>query len=306
MQTIAYYIINTLLRAIALLPLRALYVVSDALCPLVHHVLKYKVACVRKNLRNAFPEKSAEELKDIENKFYHHLCDCIVESVKILHISEEEMKRRVVMNNVNLIDQATAKGQSVFLLLAHLGNWEWMQEISIRMTPVDVGGEIYRPLKSKVFGRAMETIRSRYPTQLIAQKEAARTLIKLYREHKVTVIGFISDQRPTRNSLHHWTTFLHQDTPYMVGAEQIGRHIHAKFVYFEVTKPRRGHYVVNIIDLNHSEEEIQKAVKEGRFPYMEDYYRLLEKNICMDPAIWLWSHNRWKHQRNQENNNKTE
>ena len=37
----------------------------------------------------------------------------------------------------------------------------------------------------------------------------------------------------------------------------------------------------------------------------ELYYRLLEKNILENPAIWLWSHNRWKHKIPQDTANVT-
>jgi len=299
MEKLGYYLVTACLKAIALLPLSVLYAVSDGLRLLVRHVFKYKRRRVAENLRNAFPEKTNDELEKIEKGFYKHLCDCIVETVKMLHISDKEMRRRVDVTNAHLIEQAADEHRPVFLFIGHLGNWEWVQEVTKRISRPTVHGELYRPLASKVFGRVFQKIRSRYPTLLITQKEAARTIIRLKQEHESFLIGFIADQRPTRNSLHHWTTFLNQDTPYMAGGEQIGRHVDAKYLYLEIHKPRRGHYVMNVVDLVLTEEAAAKQGKD-QFPYVELYLKKLERNICEAPEIYLWSHNRWKHKRNHQ------
>jgi len=41
----------------------------------LYHVIGYRRKVVRTNLKNSFPEKSAAELKAIERKFFHYLCD---------------------------------------------------------------------------------------------------------------------------------------------------------------------------------------------------------------------------------------
>lgn len=51
------------------------------------------------NISRSFPELSQREVGIITNKFYRHLADVIVESVKLLHVSDEEMRRRVEVKN---------------------------------------------------------------------------------------------------------------------------------------------------------------------------------------------------------------
>lgn len=58
---------------LALLPFRALYVLSDGFCFLMHYIVNYRRKVVRNNLHNAFPEKSEAELREIECKFYRRL-----------------------------------------------------------------------------------------------------------------------------------------------------------------------------------------------------------------------------------------
>jgi len=279
-----------ILKMIAHLPLGVLYLLSDALCFFVQYVIRYRRSVIFMNLRKSFPEKDETEIKQIAGKFYHHLCDIFVETVKMLHLSDEEMLRRVTVTGMSMMEDAAADGRPVFLFIGHYGNWEWVQEVTRRIKAPTLYGEIYNPLKSKVFDHVMMKIRNRYPTILIPKKQAPRTILGMKRDNDSYLIGFIADQRPTRHSLHHWTTFLHQDTPYMVGAEEIGNHVNAKYLYLDVEQPRRGHYVMAIKDM--------APVDNGEsYPYTRLYLSMLEENIRRQPELWLWTHKRWKHKR---------
>ena len=296
MKTIGYYIAISVLKALALLPLSVLYGISNVVYLFVYYVFRYRLSKVRRNLANSFPEKSQQELKRLERRFYHHLCDIFVESIKLLHISDRQMNRRVTVTGTELMEQAAADGRPVFLFIGHIGNWEWVQEITKRIKAPAVHGELYRPLHNAVFDRVMSAIRNtRYPTRLIPMKQAVRTIIKMRQEEKTFLIGFIGDQRPSRKSQRHWMTFMNQDTPYMVGGEEIGRHVDAKFLMLRVTMPRRGYYQMDILDMQLSPDD-PKPSKEC-FPYIEMYMRQLEQNICEQPELYLWTHNRWKYKR---------
>lgn len=295
MAKLAYHIVRILLTLVALLPLSILYVLSDVICFFVYHVGRYQLATVRRNLERSFPEKQPDELKSIERRFYRQLCDNIVESIKLLHVSDRTMLRHVDVRGAELIEQAADDHRPVFLFIGHMGNWEWVQEVTRRISRPTVQGEIYHPLRGEVGERLMRQVRSRYHTILIPQAEAVRKILSMKRDFDSYLIGFIADQRPRRRSLTHWMEFLHQDTPYMVGAEEIGRHVDAKLLFLHVAKPGRGHYVMTVKDMVLSPEE--KTDEKGKFPYTELYMRMLEDNIREYPHLWLWSHKRWKHQR---------
>ena len=66
MANIAYHIANAACRITSLLPLRLLYVLSDALYIIIYHAVKYRRRLVRKNLADSFPEKGEAELRAIE------------------------------------------------------------------------------------------------------------------------------------------------------------------------------------------------------------------------------------------------
>src|SRR5260370_16055791 len=87
------------LYLISLLPFWLLYFISDILFVIIYYLLGYRRKVVKQNLQNAFPEKTIEERHDIERKFYRHLADLVIETIKTISISPEELSRRVTPTN---------------------------------------------------------------------------------------------------------------------------------------------------------------------------------------------------------------
>ncbi|MGN0281208.1 MAG: lysophospholipid acyltransferase family protein [Prevotella sp.] len=288
-----YWIVYSFFKLLSLLPFGILYMLSDIMCFVMKHIVGYRKRIIYKNLRNSFPDKTDLELKSIADEFYRHLCDCIVETVKLLHVSDEEMKRRVEIVNGNLIDRMAEDGKSIVLFIGHYGNWEWVQEVPRSYARPEVSAEIYRHAKNKVFNRLIKRIRSRYSSMQIVQKKAVRTLLDLNNKGAQFIVGFISDQRPNSKNLNHWLTFLNQETAVAVGGEEIGRHIGVHYAYLDIKKVGRGHYCFVF-----KEMEGRKNKNED-YPMTAEFYRLLEENIKRAPAYWLWSHDRWKFLRQQ-------
>ena len=288
MKDFKYHILVGTLKVLACLPLCVLYVIGDVLAFVAHRIVRYRLDVVRKNLRNALPERSDRERRRIERAYYRHLGDCVVETVKLLHISDKELFRRVEIRNSDLVNDTVAGGRSVILFLGHYGNWEWVQLISKTFHGNDVGGEIYRPLRNKTMDRVIRLIRSRFDTVCIPQDKAVRTLLRMHSEGKKFVIGFIADQYPNSWNFHYWTDFLNQRAAYVTGGEEIGRHVGARFLYLEVEKPRRGHYVMTFKPIE------PPADSREKYPYSVQFLRMFEEHIRRAPEYWLWSHNRWR------------
>lgn len=285
-----YKMASGALWLLALMPLRLMYVLSDIACFILYKVVKYRVDVVRKNLTMAFPEKSEKDRRIIERNFYKHLCDIFVETAKLAHISDAEMDRRVKIEGIHLVNDALARGKSVVLMLGHFGNWEWVTYSARKMTPGAITGEIYHPLHDKVMDKVMLDLRSRFGTENIPMDGAIRRLLQIHREGNLFVCGFISDQRPLTQALKHWTEFMGLDTAYVSGGEAIGTKVGAEFIYVEMRPERRGHYHMIL-------SRLQPLPDNKENPYTRAFLKALEESIRRNPAYWLWSHNRWRHQR---------
>ena len=134
-----YYIAYTLAYGfwylMSLLPLQVLYVLSDLLCLLMARVMKYRHKVIWKNLTESFPEKSEQELKQIERGFYHYFCDYIVETIKLMTMSREQLMQRMTFTGLEELNKVLADGQSVAVYLGHYGNWEWISHAPLDYRP---------------------------------------------------------------------------------------------------------------------------------------------------------------------------
>ena len=282
-------LLTIVFKAIAIWPLRVLYVLSDLIYPLVYYVARYRREVVRKNLENSFPEKSTEEITKIEKLFYRHFCDYVMETVKLLHISDDEMRRRMRFTNPEHIEQLRSDGRPIFLYLGHQANWEYIISITMWTSPDFTAGQIYHPLSNKAMDKLIYRLRSRFNTVGIPQKQALRAIITMVRDGKQPLLGFIADQRPPRRPEPEWMTFLNQDTPIITGGEAMGRKLNAHFVYGSMKCVRRGYYELTFQPIYPIEGE--------ECGYSKQYMRMLEQDIKAQPHLYLWTHKRWRWKR---------
>jgi len=288
---ITYYIIGGIWWLLSLLPLKILYLFSDMLYVLVHHVIGYRKKIVRKNLTNSFPEKSLDEIKQIEKGFYHFFCDYIVETIKQFSISKEEMKKRMVISGVEEMKDRMEKENKTFcfIYLGHFCNWEWIASLPYWVPNDILCAQIYHPLYNKAFDKLFLRIRNKFGGECIPMKETLRRIIELRRAKQKTIIGFISDQAPKWNSIHHFVDFLNQETPVFIGTEKIAKQVDALVYYGDVRRVKRGFYTCEFKPMT------EKPVKEiPDWELTDAYAHLLEEMISRHPDFWLWSHNRWK------------
>ena len=277
---------------LAWMPWPVLYLHADALYFLAYRLIGYRRNVVRKNLAECFPEKSDRERLRIEREFYHHLADYFVETIKLLHIDEGQMRRRMVFKGAEIIDEAFDNDQSIVLYASHYGNWEWITSVTLwfdsKRHSDAVQGQVYQPLENEWFDRFFLKLRQRFNTVCIDKKKILREMIKSERDGQHLAIGFIADQHPLTNEEHHVIDFLHHPTAFVPGPEAIGRKLHCRAACFDVRKLGRGHYECTLVPLS------DDIAGEPRGTITTRYARMLEQRIEQEPAYWLWTHKRWK------------
>lgn len=291
LRKLLYVPLYIYLKLHALLPLKVLYILADILFFPLYYIVRYRRKLIRKNLSASFPEKKQKEIILLEKKFYRHFCDYIVETIKLMHISDVEMKRRMVFKNVDMVQNLLDKGQSCIMLLGHYGNWEWVPSVTLWLSKHDYFlAQIYRPLKNKWFDDFFLQLRSRFGTRSIAKQDTLRTILSFRTSGKSSLTGFIADQTPSPANIHFRTTFLGREgTAILTGAEKIARKTGFAVVYLDVECPQRGYYTATyklITDTPQNTEEFEITAK---------YAKEMEKTILRAPQYWLWTHNRWKH-----------
>ena len=105
-NNLAYLLVHGIARILSYLPFWMLYLLSDFMYLMIFYVVGYRRQLVMKNLRMAFQEKTEQELKAIRRQFYHWFCDYIVETIKLLTISNEQMLRHIEFRGIEELEKA--------------------------------------------------------------------------------------------------------------------------------------------------------------------------------------------------------
>ncbi|MBR0048267.1 MAG: lysophospholipid acyltransferase family protein [Prevotella sp.] len=293
MSKLVYYISYGLWWLLSLLPLRVHYIFSDIIYVLLYRVFHYRVKVVRSNMASAMPELDDSQRQEIERRFYHRLCDYFVETVKLMTMSRSEMKRRMVFKNIEDIDKCVAEGQSCAVYLGHTFNWEWVTSLPLWVTPKAQCGQIYHAMEDKNMDKLLLSVRQRFGAVCIPMAETLRRLTAYRRDGQPVVIGYISDQVPFWNNIHHWCQFLHHDTPVLTGTERIARSAGHAVFFADVRRVRRGYYEADMRLITREPKETSE------YEITDIYFRELESAIRHQPELWLWTHKRWKRTREE-------
>lgn len=274
------------LRALARLPFGCLFVLSDLIRYLLQYVIRYRRKVIVRNVRMAYPDLSDAERAHLVTRFYRHFCDMFVENIKLLHITDDELRRHIRFGGLDLLESYKADDRPVVVFMGHVGNWEWMQALELYMEGLPLSS-LYKPAKSDFANQLMGTLRGRFPhVEKIPSKQALRRLVRYHLMKKKFLVAFIADQRTADRS--RWLWFYGQKTTYYTGGEDLAKAIDAHPVYLDIMKPSRGHYEVRFLPIDDS------AYQGEDHPLTHAFMHLLEENLRRQPELWLWSHNRWK------------
>lgn len=274
-------------RLISILPFSVLYVISDFLAFIAFRIIGYRKKIVIKNLKNSFPEKSTAEIKSIAKNFYKNLADTLVETIKCMSISPEDLSKRVILKNLPLLESYLQKGHSVITMASHQGNWEYLLLVNSLKIKNGVVIAAFQKVKHERFDQVMKKLRSRFGANLVEKKNILKEMVR--KSATPRVFALVADQTPVELTNRYWTTFLNQQTPFFSGAEKIAIKYNMVVIFVHMKRIRRGYYEVELSEIS------IPPYQEQEFFITKSYVEKVEADIKKDPANWLWSHKRWKH-----------
>lgn len=285
--------VGAIVWTVARMPFRLLYALADVTDFMLRAVIRYRRRIVRGNIDACFPEMDEKARRKVEREFYRNFADYFFESLKLAHISDKAMRSRMTFSGFDRVTPFLRQGRTVTAYFAHCGNWEWVPSITLcNEGPEAVEGavfaQVYRPLDDKWFDNLFLRLRSRFGSVSIKKKNVLRELLHWRRDSVPSITGFMSDQKPSHNDPDFAVSFLGRPTLFITGTETLARKLGSPVVYFDISKPSRGHYHVDVVLMCTD----ASATRPGQLT--DTYTALLQRTIRRNPAIWLWSHNRWR------------
>ena len=274
-----------ILKILSLLPVTALRLISTSTYFINKYFFKYRFNVVIQNLKIAFPNKNITEIKILRDNFFKYFFNTIFEIIKSTNVSTRFIDQNVKINNPEILNTILKENRSVILLSGHYNNWEWLgAKISTFYNPQFVA--IYKKLNNKIFDIFIRNYRKRFGGEIVNMEDSYRYFIKNKNEQKI--IGIIADQNPLINDKTKWISFFNKKVPVFFGAENLAKKLNCPVLFCNM-QFKNNIYTISFEVLSENPNENS----EGEIT--TKYFKLLEKQIKLQPERWLWSHRRWRH-----------
>ena len=213
-----------------------------------------------------------------------------LEMIKTMTISEQEIKKRFVFTNLEVYKNLENKGKSIALMMAHYASYEWAVSLNYHVDFEGFG--IYKKIYNPYFDKLVRTIRMKFKAKLITTKETIPTIIENNKANKLCTYGFASDQSPRLQSTHHWQSFMGKVVPVHTGAEMLSKKYDFNVIFLKNKRVSRGYYESSFEILS------ENATEVPNYEITDKFIKLVEQQIYESPEFYLWTHKRWKHQKN--------
>ncbi len=290
MSRILYYLI---IYPLSFLPLKWLYVISDALYLIIGKVIAYREKVIKENVNLVFPNKEDQFKNSLISTFYKHLCDLIVEAIKAFSISNRAIKKRYDVKGADVTFDDYHKGKNIIVVSAHIGNWEWAS-LACPLYFKHQCAVIVTPLSDGFLNKKISRSRSRNGYDLVPKHDVKEYLG--VNSNVPRAIFFLSDQSPSNPERAYWTDFMGINSPVQYGVEKYAREYNMPIYYINVARCKRGYYDVEVTSLLKDPSNLQEG------DVIKRVTKHIETNILKNPGQWLWSHRRWKHKEKRVEN----
>ena len=253
---------------------------------LLRWAARYRFQVIRDNLNKAFNYSSQKELTRNLTAYYWFLAKILRQT--IARPSKALLAKRIDITPMPELDTWLSQGRSVIIDMGHTGNWEWAGHFLGHTYPGQVCA-LYKKIKSQRVDNWMHT-RRKSGVEYLVEIGRISDLVRLIREKPVLIL-MISDQNPGNDQGIIWSSFFNRDTAFVSGPETLALKYQLPVVYLNVMPRGRNGYSMKMEMISDGTARMQPGVITSR------YAELLEKNIRAYPDGWLWSHRRWKRNR---------
>ena len=178
------------------------------------------------------------------------------------------------------------KQKGVFLLTAHMGNWEFLP-ITAAMIGLQAG-TIYRPLDFLPLEQFVKYIRTRFGAKVIPKRHSTRTILKSLKHEES--VGILLDQSTHRDK-GVFVDFFGRRTCTNKGLALLALKTGAPVIpVFQVREKSgfRANFLPEVPLIKTG--DITKDVEANTL----QYNRVIETFIRRYPDQWFWVHRRWK------------
>jgi len=234
-----------------------------------------------------YKKLSNEEIKQIQKYSYFNMTLWILSQIENLTVTDDELKRDVEIDGVEIIEKLQKEGHSIIMISAHYGNIEVLGSYFNKFVSPMV--QVARQSNFKEIDKFITKSRESSGSKIVFRDGAVRNLVKaLTRKEIISLIidQKINDKEGTK------VNFLGKDANQSSTSALLQRKFQAYVVPFAIFNQDKYQYKIKIY------EPIKPIKTEDE---KDDIHKLAQLHanaisdiIKTDPKQWFWPHKRFK------------
>lgn len=284
---IAYGIYRVLESLLRLLPMEIVCVIGAGLGQLGYWLMRKRRRIVIRNLRIINGDQmNHEDIRSLAQKTFRTSGLNFIASVRASTLSNDELIERVEVKGIDNLLKAYEDGHGCILILAHMGNWELLTQLSVLAPEIKSLASIYRPLDNPLLDNLVKRRRQRSGTQLFSRRDSFAKPISLLKSGGT--LGAIADQHA---GVHGLAVPLFGKITSMTSLPALlHRKTKAPIVPISMSTVGLGKWKVIFHPLIEIAEDEKKNTHLLTARCAHAYERIMRES----PADVLWMHGYWK------------
>jgi len=290
MKTVRHYIEYQVLLGIGFLirdlPRQKILQLGRLVGDFIYYCVPVRKAIVLDHLKQAFPEKSVSEIKEIARGTYQNLGMNVLEHLCIPTLSNEEIRCIVDLADEEILVQALERKRGVIIVGGHFGNWEYSSS-AVSANGYRFGVVVAK-VSNKYINNKINEHREATGGEMIPKRSSTKAVIRILRENGT--VGMLIDQNQKRGGT--FVNFFGRLCSTAKGPALIALKTGASIIYFASLRQPDGtiKVVFEPVEIDYqagATEENIRDITQHCTTRLEHYSRLY-------PDQWFWMHRRWK------------
>jgi KDO2-lipid IV(A) lauroyltransferase len=259
--------------------------VARALAWFLFDICRLRRTLILQNIQRAFPHLTAEERLRMGRTSVEHFCCTILE---IFYSTRNDIIGQIDVVGGEYMQQALSKGQGVYVLCSHLGNWEAMGAKYTRdICPARV---IVKKIGVKSVNRFVEEVRERNGFLSISRKKKGdgfRQILDTLQKNQI--VGFVMDQaRRGEPSLAFFGHPARTNTSFAA----IWRRHPAPILPSFMVRHSFNRHTIHIWPP--VEPQATSDTEADIITHSQLFNDVVERMVRFKPEQYFWMHDRWK------------
>ncbi|MGD1045944.1 MAG: lysophospholipid acyltransferase family protein [Bacteroidota bacterium] len=285
---IEYFIFRCFGFIIRLLPLQLIHKTGFALARIAYPLLKSRREVALRNLRNAFPEMDAQRREQIAFYSFQNISATFIELLWSQKMTKEGIKRRVFIDNFDLLERLLEKKKGIVFLTAHFGSWELAAQAISVYTDAPVCA-IVKSQSNELVDRLISQWRELFGVKVVPMGVSVREILRTLQQGGIVALA--ADQTAPKESVS--VEFFGRQVPTFQGPAIFCLKTGAPIVLGCTVRQENGNYLMHLVHV--PSDDLVGFSDVNVFELTRRQVHMTEEIIRQYPEQWMWMHKRWKH-----------